>query len=48
MLSDAAVMTMPDTLPPGQYTLVSGVFSAGWGTAYAWNDRAATLMIDAD
>ena len=32
---------------PGVYTMVSGVFSAGWGTAYAWNDHAATLTIDA-
>jgi hypothetical protein len=48
MLTDAAVMTVPDTLPPGDYTLVSGVFSAGWGTAYAWNDHAGTLTINAD
>ena len=46
LLSDAALLTIPDDLAPGEYTLVSGVFSAGWGTAYAWNDHAATLTIN--
>jgi hypothetical protein len=45
ILTDAAVMTVPDTLPPGQYTFVSGVFAAGWGTDYAWNDHGGTLTI---
>jgi len=44
-LTDLAVMTVPDSLPPGEYTLISGVFSAGWGIDYAWNDHAGTLTI---
>jgi hypothetical protein len=45
ILTDAAVMTVPDTLPPGQYTFKSGIFSAGWGTSYAWNNDSGTLTI---
>jgi hypothetical protein len=45
ILTDAAVMTVPDDLPPGQYTFVSGVFSAGWGTMYAWNGNAGSLIV---
>jgi hypothetical protein len=45
MVSDAAVMTVPDDLPPGEYRFVSGVFSAGWGTMYAWNANAGFLTI---
>jgi hypothetical protein len=43
--SDFAVFTIPDGLPPGQYTFKLGVFPAGWGSPYAWNDAAATLTI---
>ena len=45
LVSEAAVMTVPDNLPPGEYRLVSGVFSAGWGTMYAWNANAGLLTI---
>jgi len=45
ILSDAAVMTVPDTLPPGQYTFKSGIFPAGWGTNYAWNDHGGAWAI---
>jgi len=45
ILTDAAVMTVPDTLPPGQYTFKSGIFSTGWGTNYAWNDSGGVLTI---
>jgi hypothetical protein len=45
ILTDAAVMTVPDTLPPGEYTFKSGIFSAGWGKSYAWNDSGGTLTI---
>jgi hypothetical protein len=45
ILTDAAVFTVPEGLPPGQYTLVSGVFSAGWGTQFAWNDHAGRLTV---
>jgi hypothetical protein len=44
--SDFAVFTIPDSLPPGQYTFKTGVFSTGWGTLYAWNDNAGTLTVD--
>jgi hypothetical protein len=43
---DSAVFTVPDGLPSGQYRFVAGVFSAGWGTLYAWNDHAGALTID--
>jgi hypothetical protein len=46
MSGDSAVFTIPGDLAPGQYTLTTGVFSAGWGTLYAWNGNAATLTID--
>jgi hypothetical protein len=45
LFTDAAVMTVPDTLPPGQYTFAAGVFSTGWGSVYAWNDHAGTLTV---
>jgi hypothetical protein len=30
---------------PGTYTLKIGIFSAGWGTLYNWNDNAATFNV---
>jgi hypothetical protein len=45
ILTDAAVMTIPDDLPAGRYTFVTGVFSAGWGTMFAWNANAGSLMV---
>jgi hypothetical protein len=44
-VTDAAVMTVPDSLPPGEYTFKTGIFSPGWGTTYAWNDSGGTLTI---
>jgi hypothetical protein len=44
--TDTAVFTVPDSLAPGAYVFKSGVFSAGWGTLYAWNDQAGTLTVD--
>jgi hypothetical protein len=35
-----------DNLPPGDYVCKIGVFSAGWGTLYAWNDEAASLRVE--
>jgi hypothetical protein len=45
VMTDTAVLTMPDSLPPGQYTFVAGVFSAGWGIEYAWNQAAGFLTV---
>jgi hypothetical protein len=45
VLSDSAQLTVGGDLAPGQYTLVTGVFSAGWGTEYAWNAQAGTLGV---
>jgi hypothetical protein len=43
--TDTAVLTIPESLPAGQYTFVAGVFSAGWGIEYAWNSTAGVLTI---
>jgi hypothetical protein len=32
-------------LPVGTYTVKVGVFRAGWGALYAWNDRAAVVTV---
>jgi hypothetical protein len=42
---DSAVFTVPDNLPPGQYSYVADIFAAGWGTLYAWNDHAGALTV---
>ncbi len=39
-------VTLPDSLPPGQYTLKTGVFAAGGGTRYAWTDSAGTFVVN--
>jgi hypothetical protein len=44
--TDFVVFTIPGDLPAGQYTFKTGVFSAGWGTLYAWNDNAGTLTVE--
>jgi hypothetical protein len=40
-----AIWTVPATLPAGNYTVMVGVFSTGWGTLYNWNGNATTLKI---
>ena len=35
------------TLDPGEYVVKVGIFSAGWGTLYLWDDDAATLSVTA-
>jgi hypothetical protein len=42
---DSAVFTVPDSLASGEYRFMAGVFSAGWGTLYAWADQAAVFRI---
>jgi hypothetical protein len=37
--------TVPTTLAPGNYIVVVGIFSTGWGTLYNWNGNAAILTI---
>lgn len=39
---------VPANLTPGTYTVVVGVFSAGWGTNYVWNSEAATVTVAAN
>jgi hypothetical protein len=41
----SATWTIPVGQAAGSYTLKVGVFSAGWGTLYGWDDAAATLRI---
>jgi hypothetical protein len=42
---DSVVFTVPADLPPGDYRFKAGLFSAGWGTLYAWNDQAGTFTV---
>ncbi len=42
--SDTATLSV--NLPPGEYAFKAGIFSAGWGTVYAWNDNAGTLSVN--
>ena len=37
--------TIPTDLASGTYVFKVGVFSAGWGTLYGWDDSAATIAI---
>lgn len=37
--------SVPSTAPRGTYTVKIGVFSVGWGTVFAWNDRATTFIV---
>jgi hypothetical protein len=41
----SAAWAVPRTAPAGDYTLKVGIFSAGWGTLYGWEDDAATLHV---
>jgi hypothetical protein len=41
----SAAWAVPRTAPSGDYTLKVGIFSAGWGTLYGWEDTAATLHV---
>jgi hypothetical protein len=45
--SFSATFTLPGSLPPGEYVLKTGAFSAGWGTMYAWSDAAGTFVVGA-
>jgi hypothetical protein len=40
-----ATWQVPATAAPGAYQVKVGVFKAGWGTLYSWNDQAATLSV---
>jgi hypothetical protein len=39
------VLTLPDDLDPGRYTLKVGVYSNDGNKRYAWNDSAGTLTV---
>jgi hypothetical protein len=36
----------PASAKPGTYSVKVGVFRAGWGAQYAWDNNAATLVVD--
>lgn len=38
---------VPADQAPGRYVVKSGVFRAGWGELFAWNDTAATITVTA-
>jgi hypothetical protein len=40
-----ASWSVPTSAATGNYTVMIGVFSTGWGTLYNWNGNAATLTI---
>jgi hypothetical protein len=40
-----ATWAVPVSLPAGTYTLKIGVFNAGWGVLYGWDDQAGTLTL---
>jgi hypothetical protein len=44
-VATTVVFTLPETLAPGEYLVKSGIFSAGWGTVHAWNDRLASITV---
>lgn len=39
------VWTVPTAAAAGTYTVKIGVFSAGWGAMYTWNNGAATFAV---
>jgi hypothetical protein len=45
--SYSAHWTTPIGLAAGTYTFKVGIFSPGWTTRYAWNDRAASFQLSA-
>jgi hypothetical protein len=47
LASFSTTIDLPTSLAPGNYTLKTGVFSAGWGTMYAWSDSAGTFVVSA-
>ncbi|MBV9600760.1 MAG: hypothetical protein JOZ87_28440 [Chloroflexi bacterium] len=42
----SASWSVPASATTGNYTVMVGVFSTGWGTLYNWNGNAAVLTID--
>jgi hypothetical protein len=40
-----ASWTVPAGTPPGTYTLKTGIFSAGWGQLYTWNNQVAQFRV---
>jgi hypothetical protein len=42
---DSMILTVPADFPTGRYRFACGVFSAGWGTEYAWNPSAGALDV---
>jgi hypothetical protein len=39
--------TVPAGTAAGTYTVMVGIFSPGWGTNYAWNGQAGTVVVTA-
>jgi hypothetical protein len=44
--SFSATYTVPANLPPGTYSVKTGLFSPGWGTMYSWSDMAGSFVVD--
>ncbi|MBV9596821.1 MAG: cellulase family glycosylhydrolase [Chloroflexi bacterium] len=44
--SFTSTFTVPTSLPPGTYSVKTGLFTPGWGTLYSWSDQAGSFVID--
>jgi hypothetical protein len=44
--SFTATYTVPANLPPGTYSVKTGLFSPGWGNMYSWSDMAGSFVVD--
>jgi hypothetical protein len=45
--SFTSTYTVPSDLPPGNYSVKTGLFTPGWGSMYSWSDMAGTFVVDA-
>ncbi len=44
--SFSTTFTLPNSLPPGRYTVKTGAFAPGRGAQYAWSDTAGVFVVD--
>ncbi len=44
--SFTSTYTVPADLPPGNYSVKTGLFTPGWGSMYSWSDMAGSFVVD--